>query len=303
MSRGSYRYRAHGITIESEIEVPELVSFDGAPDVVIRLGRVTAELEGAVRHGPGYQAADGRYLLTVPGVGRYLVTEGRDVRVAPAEGAVESDVRVFLLSSVMAAVAHQRGLLAMHASAVVFDGGSVLFSGESGSGKSTLTAAFHDRGYPVVTDDISVVAFDRDGHPMIQPGYRQLRLAEDSLEHVGMSLGAHRTRHVGKQKYGLTVPGAAPQAPLRIRRMFLLSSHPAETIGLRRLDGSARVTAVIRGTYRRRLSVALGRRSAHFAQCVAVGQRIQIVAVDRGGDLDSLGQLVDALEANLREGR
>jgi hypothetical protein len=301
MSRGSYQYRVHGFTIESELELPELVPFDGVPDVRIRLGPVAADLEGPVQHGPGYQAAEGRYLLNVPGIARYLVTDGRDVRVAPEPDTVESGVRVFLLSSVMAAVTHQRGLLAMHASTVDVGNGAVLFAGESGTGKSTLSAAFHDRGCPIVTDDVSVVAFDRDEHPMIHPGYRQLRLAADSLEHVGASLGARRRMDLGKQKYGVTVPGAAPPAPLRIRRMFLLADHPSDTIRLRPLDGPAKVTAVVRGTYRRRMSDALGRRSAHFALCVAVAQRIDIVEVHRPRKLDTVHALVDALVADLRD--
>ena len=212
MSPGSYQYRAHGFTIESELELPEPAPFEGVADVLIRLGPVAAELEGPVKHGPGYQAAEGRYLLDVPRIARYLVTEGKDVRVAPAPGTSESSVRVFLLSSVMAAVAHQRGLLAMHASAVAVDGGAVLFAGDSGTGKSTLGAAFHDRGYPVVTDDISVIASDGDEHPTIHAGYRQVRLAADSLEHVGASLGARQEVDLAQQKYGLTVPGGLPDA-------------------------------------------------------------------------------------------
>ena len=300
MNRGSYQYRAHGFTIDSELELPGLVPFDGTPDVLIRFGPVPAELEGPVRHGPGYQAAEGRYLLHVPGIARYLVTDGRDVRIAPTPGTAESGVRLFLLSSVMAAVTHQRGLLAMHASTVNVDGAAVLFAGKSGTGKSTLIAAFHDRGYPVVTDDISVVAFDGDEHPMVHPGYRMLRLAMDSLKHVGASLGARRKMDLGEHKYGLTVPGVAPLAPLHLRRMFLLADRPSDTISLRPLAGPAKVTAVVRGTYRRRMSVALGRRSAHFAQCVAVGQRIEIVEVERPRDLDALHRLVDALEGDVR---
>jgi hypothetical protein len=300
MSRGSYHYRAHGFTISSELELPELLALDGTPDVRIRVGPVAAELEGPVRHGPGYQAAEGRYLLDVPGIARYLVTEGRDVRVAPTPGTAESSVRLFLLSSVMAAVTHQRGLLAMHASTVAFDGGAVLFAGESGTGKSTLTAAFHDRGYPIVTDDVSVVAFDGDGHPMIHPGYRQLRLTADALDHVGASLGARRELGLDTQKYVVGVPGAPPPAPVPIRRMFLLTDRPSDTIRLQPLNGPDKVTAVVRGTYRRRMSVALGRRSAHFAQCVAVAKRIEIVEVDHPRDMDALPTLVDALEADLR---
>jgi hypothetical protein len=300
MSRGPYHYRAHGFTISSELELPELLACDGTPDVLIRFGAVADGLEGPVQHGPGYQAAEGRYLLDVPGIARYLVTEGRDVRVEPEPGTAESGVRVFLLSSVMAAVTHQRGLLAMHASTVAVDGGAVLFAGESGAGKSTLSAAFHDRGYPIVTDDVSVVGFDADGHPTIHPGYRQLRLAADALDHVGASLGARHKMDLGQQKYGLAVLGEVPPAPVPIRRMFLLTDRPCDTIRLRSLSGPAKVTAVVRGTYRRRMSVALGRRSEHFAQCVAVARRIEIVEVDRPRDLNALHRLVDTLEADLR---
>src|SRR5690606_39611888 len=97
-------------------------------------------------------------------------------------------------------------------------------------------------------------------------------------------------------------PGAAPSAPLRIRRLFVLGSRPADAITLQPVSGHAKVAAVVRGTYRRRMSIALGRRSAHFAQCVAVGQRIPIVAVERQQDLASLARLVDALENDLRTG-
>jgi hypothetical protein len=302
MSRGSYHYRAHGFTISSELELPELLAFDATPDVRIRIGPVPAELEGPVRHGPGYQAAEGRYLLDVPGIARYLVTEGQDVRIEPAPDSTASDVRVFLLSSAMAALTHQRGLLAMHASTVAVDGGAVLFAGDSGAGKSTLSAAFHDRGYPIVTDDISVVDRDRDGHPMIHPGHRQLRLTADSLEHVGSSLGARRRMELGKKKYGVTVSSVTAPEPLRVRRMFLITDAHADAIVLRPLAGPDKVTAVVRATYRRRMSIALGRQSAHFEQCAAVGQHLSIVAVDRPRALDALGELVEALEENLRSG-
>jgi len=61
-----------------------------------------------------------------------------------------------------------------------------------------------------------------------------------------------------------------------------------------------KVTAVVRGTDRRRMSIALGRRSEHFAQCVAVARRIEIVEVDRPRDLNALHRLGDALEADRR---
>lgn len=302
MSGATHRYRAHGLTFDSDIELPELVPFDGEPDVMIRYGQVPERLEGPVTHGPGYQATAGHYLLDLPGMARYLVREGRDVIIAPAPGAREDDVRVFVLSSVMAALVHQKGLLAMHASAVEVDGRCVLFAGESGAGKSTLTAAFHNRGYRIVTDDLSVVSFDRNGVPMVPPGYRHVKLRPDSLELVGASLGARREMQFGVQKFSVAVPGAAPLAPLRLARMFMLSTRTAEAIALRDFTGRSKVAALLKATYRRRMLIALGQRATHFAQCTALGRCIPVGAVDRPPHLDGLQRLVDVLEDDIRAG-
>jgi predicted ATPase len=202
----------------------------------------------------------------------------------------------------MGALAHQRGLLTLHASAVEVDGRCVLFAGESGSGKSTITAAFHDRGYRIVTDDISVVRFKEDGNPVVNAGHRRVKLWVDVLEHVGESLGDRRKPRIGIQKYSVTTPGPVPGAPLRLARMFVFSPRSAQVIELRSLTGRSKVAAVVTETYRRRMLTALGQSSTHFAQCAAFARRVPLVAVDRPMSLDGLGLLVDVLENDIRAG-
>ena len=100
-------------------------------------------------------------------------------------------------------------------------------------GSRHLGAAFHDRGYPIVTDDISVIASDAEAHPMIHAGYRQVRLAADSLEHVGASLGARQEMDLGQQRYGPTgawrpAADAAPHpANVHARAPAGRDDHPA----------------------------------------------------------------------------
>jgi hypothetical protein len=304
MSATRYRYRAHGLNFHSDIDLPELDPFDGHPDVVIQYGQVPERLNGAVTRGRDYEAALGRYLLDVPGIARYFVTDGRDVRIAPAPGADDEEIRPFILSSVMGALAHQKGLLALHASAVEVDGRSVLFAGASGAGKSTLAAAFHDRGYPLITDDIAMVSFNQDGHPLVHAGNRRLKLSAACLEHVGASLGARRQLRAARQKYSVVVPCSASAALLPIARVFLLAGRNAPAIALHPLSGQSKVSALVRGTYRRRMLTALGQSTAHFAQCTAVGRRVEVVSVDRPVHLEELPRLVDRLEAEFRsEGR
>lgn len=299
MSR-TRRYRAHGFTITSEIELPELAPAEGEADVTIRRGDVPDRLDGPAVRGPRYQAASGQYLLDMPGIARYWVRNGRDVTVAADPSAGESDVRVFLLSGVMGALAHQRGRLAMHASAIEIDGGCALFAGESGAGKSTLTAALHDRGYRIVSDDLCVVSFDAGGHPCVFPGARHMKLWADALKRVGASLGERSTLRAGMPKLRVMVPGEAPRDPIRIDRIFVLAVKLSETIELEDLRGRDKVAAIVRETYRRAMMDALDQRTAHFELCAALAGRVPVTMVRRPFYLDQLPHLVDAVEQAAR---
>ncbi|MEO7564574.1 MAG: aldolase [Sphingomicrobium sp.] len=50
----------------------------------------------------------------------------------------------------------------VHASTVAIDGRAVLITGPSGAGKSDLSLRLLDRGFTLVSDDQTVVRFDRD---------------------------------------------------------------------------------------------------------------------------------------------
>jgi hypothetical protein len=295
-----FRYHAHGVTLASEIELPELTPATGDPDVVLRRGAVPEHLPGPVTRGPRYEAAPGHYLLHIPGVARYWVKDGREIVVAPEADADDRDVRVFVLSSVMGAVVHQRGLLAIHASAVDVGGRAVLFAGESGTGKSTLATAFHESGHPLIADDLCVVSSADGTQPVVHPGYRSVKLWADALTRVGASLGEKDLIRVGMRKFNVAIPGPPPPAPLPIGRIFMLTNRVADKITLTGLTGGATVATIVQETYRRPMMAALGLGNQHFALCAALGRRVPIVQVDRPFLLGDLRRLVQALEQDIR---
>jgi hypothetical protein len=72
-----------------------------------------------------------------------------------------------------------RGVLTLHASAVVYQGSAIAFLGAAGAGKSTAAAAFARAGYAVLTDD--ALALTEEGNKfLVQPGYERIRLWPDS---------------------------------------------------------------------------------------------------------------------------
>lgn len=105
---------------------------------------------------------------------------GQNIDIQWPEGhAIEELIPAFL-GPVMGVALRLRGVVCVHASAVVIDGQAVALIGDSGAGKSTTAAAFAKYGHPVMTDD--VLALTLDGSEFIvSPAYPWVRLWPDSV--------------------------------------------------------------------------------------------------------------------------
>ena len=97
--------------------------------------------------GPTWQIADKQFLLRVPNVARFMLTDGNQIVFAPESEASAADVPIFIMGTVFGILLHQRQQIVLHASAVEVNGKAIVFCGPSGEGKSTLAAALAQRGY------------------------------------------------------------------------------------------------------------------------------------------------------------
>src|SRR5205085_1412829 len=127
----SHAYRLSALKLESDLDLPELMPWDGPDDIsadlTFRLGKVPLRLEAPDHVAPVFQTkGHGRYLLALPGTGRILVQDGRRVTIDPDPEADPTDICAFLTSTIQAVLWHQRGLLPLHACAVAVDGRAVV---------------------------------------------------------------------------------------------------------------------------------------------------------------------------------
>jgi hypothetical protein len=298
-------YIAYGLTIESSLCLPELTPLDsplqGTPNIQITYGDVPTELEHPEARGVLYQAKPNHFLMNIDTVARYLVTDGQKIVIEPAPDVQDNEVRLFLLGSVLAALLHQRGLLVLHGSAIATPAGAVIFVGHSGAGKSTLAAAFHQRGYPVLADDVCMVNLDEQGIPIVYPAFPQIKLWADTLNKLGQNTETLQKVRPELEKYALPLHEAFKQTALRVYAVYHLTQHNKLVFEFERLEQAKKFQVLSLNTYRQHFLSGLGTRATHFRHVSAVANHARVGRVTRPESPVMLEELMALLENDLAD--
>lgn len=100
---------------------------------------------------------------------------GREIWAVWPESLTLEDTATYLLGPVMGFVLLLRGLVCLHASAIVVGDEAIAIVGPAGAGKSTTAAAFAARGFGVLAEDV-VTLDDRGNSFLVRPAYPCIRL-------------------------------------------------------------------------------------------------------------------------------
>ena len=296
---GQY-YSIFGFTLASGLALPELrpAAPSTTPDIVIDVGEIT---DG--EQAPGlHKTADGA-LLNIDKVARYAVQGGTHIMVEPSPGAPPANVRLFLLGSAMGMLIHQRGLLPLHGNAIEIEGRAFVFLGHSGAGKSTLAAWFHDQGYRILSDDVSVVRFDPDGTPMLSAGIPRLRLWREAVEASGRVTDAYHRSYAGDESYDkFDVPVAAAataEGALPLAAVYAL--RRGDQFGIERLGPVGSAEVLFANTYRGTYLQQTATNSLHWQACLDVIRRVPLFDFVRPWGIAALGEHAASVAAHARQ--
>ncbi len=303
MSGPTTLYSCFDFRFASEIPLGELTPAavdDQRELVVIRYG-TPDEASGGDTPDWVVRSDGAAAVLRIPNVAHYTMIGGREIVVAPVAGASDRDVRLFLLGSALGVLAYQRGLLPLHANAVVIDGRAHAFCGVSGAGKSTLAAYFADRGYPVLCDDVCAISLDADGRPLAWPGLPRLKLWQEAADRFGHDTTRLDRAIEGYDKFHVPLPTVAGTASVPFASLYRLDraegDAPAEIV---RLRGGDAMALVMHNSYRPEYVAPLGLRPAHFAAASAVARHAGIFVARRTWGYDVFGQQADRLVEHAR---
>ena len=300
---GPHLYSCFDFCLRSDLPLGELTPADAAdarPPVDVRLGAVPEVLEGAEPAKFGIQAAGDAVVLTVPGTARYLVRGGHEIVVDPSPGGTERNVRLFLLGSALGILSHQRGLLPLHANAVVAGGGAYAFGGHSGAGKSTLAAHFARAGYDVLCDDVCAISFAADGTPLAWPGLPRLKLWADAAQAFGHDSASLDRAIEGLDKYHVPLAEARATRAVPFRRLYLLArTGDGEAPAISRLQGQRAMTTVMEHTYRNGYLGPMGLTAQNFRLCAQLLRRAEVYEARRDWGYEVFGREAEQFERHI----
>ena len=310
MTLPSRDYTAYGLRIRSALALP-FRPWPGPPageaDVTIRFGPTPVALPRSldqhrmppIERGILWETAPGVFLLHVPGLAEYLVTAGRDIVIERCGGSAH-DVITFLTGTVLAALLQQRGLVTFHAGAVATGTGAALFAGKSGIGKSSLLAALNERGYAMLSDDVTAVEVGMAGKPSVLSAFPRTRLWADALDALGWKSRPQERVREGLEKYQVPVERFCP-TPQPLRAVYILTPQTRPHVRIERVPLRQVFEYLHTYIYRKRLWIGLGQPVIYFRTLAAVAKSVPVFRVIRPVHPFLLDALADRIDAHLRE--
>ena len=295
-------YTVSGLSVGSEIMLPGMNAAEGdaVPEVTIRRAPVPVALEGAHASGPTWQIADKQFLLRIPDIARFLLSDGREIAFESETGS-DDDIPIFVLGTVFGILLHQREQIVMHASAVRVNGKAVLFCGASGAGKSTMAAALVQRGYPLVTDDVCAISLAGAARPVVHPDGRQLKLWANSIERLELAdRRGERVRNRLEKFY--VEPSDTSVSPLPLGAVYALrEARPPHQPGIERPNVVDAALLLRRHAYRPQLVQRMEQKANYFRAATAIANTAGIFHLSRTLNFAAMPDVLGWLEQHWRD--
>ena len=224
-------------------------------------------------------------------------SDGREIWTTWREPLTLEDTTTYLLGPVMGFVLLLRGLVCLHASAIVVDGAAMALVGPAGSGKSTTAAAFAARGFSVLAEDV-VTLDDRGADFFVRPAYPCIRLWPASAATLYGSRSALPTLTPNWDKcyLDLSEPGRFESEPRPLAAIYLLDERSDDLAApfVQPVDPTAGMISLIANTYATKL-LDKHMRAREFDLLSRVLVHVPLRRVTPHADASRLGELCDCL--------
>lgn len=288
-----YCYRAYGLNLASNLELPDLLPTEAIPDVTIRLIDETVSgipdtYQGDVHLDP--QEAT----FFNPRVGRFTFHQGKEVIVQPTPQRNLELIRLHLVNGMMHIVLFQRGTLVLHGSAIAIQGQAVGFIGASGRGKSSIAAALYQRGHRLFSDDVIPIHVGTTEIEVF-PGYPQVKVSEEVAECLGYDASIRIATYPEEGEASFQAQRSFLTSPLPLKQIYIL--EPSDTIAVSPL--SAREAMIVMMQNALPTMCNLPQTAEQFLQVTKLANSVPFYRLQRSQNLTELPDLAELVEVHV----
>lgn len=205
---------------------------------------------------------------------------------------LDSRLNTFLLGFGMAFLAIQRGFIPVHSSCLLKDGKAVLISGDSGAGKSTTTAAYIEKGYTLMADDITFVGPDENGNPMAYPAFPYQKLCRNEVEK--RHEGEEGLIYIDDDRDKFLVPwrGYYTPNPRPVKAIIYLLKLYCDNVRAEEVKGFNKYAVLTRSIYMRMLVGDYVNSKEIGSKLLWLASKTPVITVERPFEKDTIDEVV-----------
>lgn len=296
MDENMYYYRIYGLNISSEIRLynvsqVEIKSFD----LNVKLGKLSDVLSESLSEGI-LSAMNRERVWFKNDSGIYFISKGNEIIIEPAkEDYSEEELASFVLGWGISFVFQQRGIPAIHSTALDVNGKAVLISGGSGAGKSTTALELIRRGYKYLTDDISMVDINND--MLVNPGFPIQKVCRD----VAGSVESERLTYIDerKDKFAYYNTEEFCNEPRKLSTLFIIEKYDGESVTVEEPKGLDKWNRVANSLFLLDAYRCLEFPLEEKQRCLQIAGKISVIVIKRPAGKDTLTEVCDLIESKV----
>lgn len=276
-------------------------------DVTIRRGPVPEALPQPDSRGVTWAWTPGKLLIHVPCGLRLLVEEGESITYSADADLAEADIRLFLLGTAWSALALQRGLIPLRASAVARGRNVYAICGAAATGKSLLAATLSGRRFSFFADSVLLLDPARGCNETWCWGSDDLQLEPEGLSLAGLGAAAGRGcvreadghRKVYAEPYRRSDHVAGRLGAVHVLRDRTGPPDVAERTRTEQIGGRRATTALWAGVDGLPIARAVLGRETLFRQLASLACNVTVFAFYRTMGNEWFVPVVNALDSHL----